>query len=359
MADVERMKMNNRVEHVDIAKGISIILVALFHSKIYSFAPGVMDALGLFRMPLFFFLSGVFFSASTDVAFFLWKKSDALLKPYCATLFAVLVFSVLSREEHLARQLIGIFLGNGVTIMPNWVPLWFLTHLFLIYSFTYFVFRVTNIQSKGVFFKYAFIIILMFFGTQWVDAFWYLEITLFGVDIVIPGLPFGLDIVFISASFFITGAFLRKKVIHFTPNVNLFALSVIMFLMVTMFTDAHMDLNKRVYNNPFFTTVGSICGIYAVICLAFYLNKTIIPRNILLTFGQASLFILIFHFFISINVYEYLIGLGIYGLDVWFAICAFGVSISLPLLIKYFVLKSRILSFMYCPVKISRTTTQI
>jgi len=51
--------MNNRVEHIDIAKGISIILVALFHSKLKLFAPDIINSMGLFRLPLFFFLSGV------------------------------------------------------------------------------------------------------------------------------------------------------------------------------------------------------------------------------------------------------------------------------------------------------------
>ncbi|AGF78515.1 acetyltransferase, fucose-4-O-acetylase [Desulfocapsa sulfexigens DSM 10523] len=348
--------MTNRVVHVDIAKGISIILVALFHSKIYPFAPDCMNAMGLFRMPLFFFLSGVFFNASMGANVFLWKKSDALLKPYFATLLVVFVFAVLHREEHLIRQLIGIFYGNGVTIPPRWVPMWFLTHLFLIYAFTYFIFRITNVQSKNVFFKYILILILMVIGTQWIDVFWNLEITLFGTEIIMPGLPFGIDIVLVSASFFISGAFLREKVIHFIPNVYLLICSVLMFLLVTMFTDAHMDLNRRVYSNPFFTTAGSMAGIYAVICIAYYLSKTKKIRNIFLTFGQASLFVLIFHVFIGSNVYGYLMGLETESREMLFAVFAFIISISVPLLIKYFVLKNRIVSFFYCPVKIKNTT---
>ena len=182
--------MENRVEHVDIAKGISIILVALFHSRIYSLAPDIMNAMGLFRMPLFFFLSGVFFSASADTRTFLWKKSDALLKPYFATLLTVFLFTVLFGEEDLLRQLIGIFYGNGVTIQSRWIPLWFLTHLFLTYAFAYFIFRITNIQNKKVFFKYALVVTLMVFGAQWIDVFWYLKFTLLGKEIVMPGLPF-------------------------------------------------------------------------------------------------------------------------------------------------------------------------
>ncbi|MEW8495846.1 MAG: acyltransferase family protein, partial [Candidatus Thiodiazotropha taylori] len=54
--------MGVRVKHVDIAKGISITLVAMFHTKLRIFVPDIVDPLSLFRLPLFFFLSGIFFS---------------------------------------------------------------------------------------------------------------------------------------------------------------------------------------------------------------------------------------------------------------------------------------------------------
>lgn len=53
--------MNNlgRSLHIDVAKGISIILVALSHSNFIYFAPKFSSALALFRMPLILFLSGI------------------------------------------------------------------------------------------------------------------------------------------------------------------------------------------------------------------------------------------------------------------------------------------------------------
>ncbi len=341
--------MTNRVGHVDIAKGISIILVALFHSKLCSFAPDFINSMSLFRMPLFFFLSGVFFSVSANTYTFLWKKSEALLKPYFVTSLAIFVIVVLLREEHLVWQLKGIFYGNGNTI--RWVPMWFLTHLFSVYLFTYFIFNFTKIQENHVFYKYVFIVMLMAIGTQWIDTFWHLKITLLGKEITIPGLPFSFDIVLISSAFFIAGAFLKKMVINFSPNLYILPISIIVFFVVSIFTDAHMDLNKRIYISPLFTTVGAVCGIYFVICTSYYLNKIIILRNILLTFGQASLFILIFHSFIGIKVYEYFIWLGVNKLELWFAIIAFLISISTPILIKIIVLKSKLLSLIYLPVK--------
>jgi len=53
--------VRGRVEHIDIARGISITLVAMFHSHLKFSIPEVIEPMSLFRMPLFLVLSGVFF----------------------------------------------------------------------------------------------------------------------------------------------------------------------------------------------------------------------------------------------------------------------------------------------------------
>ncbi len=53
--------MKQRVEHLDVAKGITILLVAMFHSNIPSYIPYIIEPLMLIRMPFLFFISGIFF----------------------------------------------------------------------------------------------------------------------------------------------------------------------------------------------------------------------------------------------------------------------------------------------------------
>ena len=347
-------RMTNRVGHIDIAKGISIILVALFHSKLKHFAPDAINSMGLFRMPLFFFLSGVFFSASVDARTFLWKKSDALLKPYFATLLALFTISVLLNEGHLVGQLKGIFYGNGDTI--RWVPMWFLTHLFAVYCFTYLFFRFTAIQEKNAVYKFAVVAILMIMGVYWIDAFWHVKTTLLGKETVLPGLPFSVDLLFVSSAFFFAGTFLRRTIIGFNPNGYLLFIAVLAYVAIVLITDARMDLNNRVYINPLLTTAGAICGIYFVIYLSFYINKTTMMRSVFLIFGQASLFILIFHFFIQAETYKYFSGLVSYELGFWGAMAAFLISIITPVLIKAVVTRSEVLSFFYFPLAFSKAS---
>ena len=73
---------------IDIAKGITIVGVAFQHSHLENFLPGLNHFLGLFRMPLFFFLSGIFFNEAIHFRDLVLSKTDSLLKPYFLTLGA-------------------------------------------------------------------------------------------------------------------------------------------------------------------------------------------------------------------------------------------------------------------------------
>ena len=348
------MIKNNRVDHIDIAKGITIILVALFHSNLRNNAPDVIDSMGLFRLPLFFFLSGLFFNASSKIDFFIFNKTDALLKPYFFTSFALLVVSALANwgpfQGHLMYQLLGILYGNGDTIV--WVPMWFLTHLFVLYCFAYFMFRITDIQKRHLIVKYIFIAAMLAIGSHWIDTFSTVEITLFGKNIELHGLPLSFDLVFISAAFFISGALLKEWIINFTPNSYVFFISVLIFIAVVVLTDAKIDLNRRIYINPLFATIGAVCGIYFSIFMSFYFGKIKLLRTVLLVFGRASLFILIFHIFIGNTVYRALLEFGMDGpSNIMISLVAFISSITLPILIKAMVSRSEALSFFYFPLK--------
>jgi fucose 4-O-acetylase-like acetyltransferase len=351
------MIKNNRVVHVDIAKGISIILVALFHSDLSNFAPDTVVAMGLFRMPLFFFLSGLFFSPSLGTKDFLWKKSDELLKPYFVTFAALLVFLFLAgRAGDVMHRLKGILYGNGGTIAwgasTQWAPMWFLTHLFAIYCFAFLIFRFTDIQKRNLTAKIVFIVAMLAIGSHWINAFWNVKITLFDNNIVLPGLPFSCDLLFISAAFFISGTFLKERIINFVPNSYAFFISILVFIAVVVMTSAKVDLSRRVYINPLFATIGAICGIYFVLCFSVYSSKLILLQNALLKLGQASLFILIFHVCIGSLVFRII---GQFGLNrpvvLLFSLIAFFSSITLPVLIKAIVSRSELLSLFYFPLK--------
>ena len=217
---IHKEQMKNRIGHVDIAKGISIILVAIFHSELASIYYNVLGPMSLFRMPLFFFLSGVFFSTKANLGAFLRKKSDALLKPYFVTLFLVFLVSGSLHNKFSLSGLIGIFYGTGQTI--QWVPLWFLTHLFVVYCFVYFLFKFSGLQKVSLHFRYGVVVSLMCIGVSCIDLFRTFHLPFFGNVAHLSGLPFSLDIVLVTSFFFVLGVLMRQQVISFKPNSSSF-----------------------------------------------------------------------------------------------------------------------------------------
>ncbi len=342
--------MVNRIEHIDIAKGISITLVAIFHSKLKIFFPGFMEAMSLFRMPLFFFLSGVFFSWSLPPKKYILKKSESLLKPYFVVLLFLLLIDFILIGDDLLWTFKGIFYGNGDTI--DWTPLWFLTHLFLVYFTVYFAFRFLKFESASMIYKCVLLFILMVVGSSYIDYFWYNDIEIFGYMVNVPGLPFSLDLIFITSVYFTCGYLFRSKLTVFSPNIFLVVLFAIVFMYVCMFTDSHINLNIRIYENPFFATLGAISGIYIIISLSFMIAKSKILSFVPLRLGEASLYILIFHSYIQNTFYSYFSVNVVESeglLLVAFISCV--LSVTLPLIIKWFVLRNDYLALAFIPFK--------
>lgn len=119
--------MEQRIEYFDQLKGIAIILVVIGHVMQFSFgfdSSDVVDMLGIFHMPVFFYISGYFLYKQIDKISLLfvklYRRTLSLLVPY-------LVFGALwcMLSGYSFRTL--ILEGDG--------RYWFLYVLFLLSSF--------------------------------------------------------------------------------------------------------------------------------------------------------------------------------------------------------------------------------
>lgn len=75
---------NKRIEYIDIAKGIGILIVLVDHIiGLYgkSGFPGEMG-MNMFKLPLFFFISGMFFPTHLELKTYISKKYKKLLLPF-------------------------------------------------------------------------------------------------------------------------------------------------------------------------------------------------------------------------------------------------------------------------------------
>lgn len=120
-----------RLEYIDILKGIGIILVVLGHVTLNS---DLYHFIYAFHMPLFFIVSGMFLH---DKQGFIRKQAKSLLIPYLA--FGLLTFVYwwlveshfreLPAGETIWGQFINLFFPTGIQHCN--VVLWFLPCLFL------------------------------------------------------------------------------------------------------------------------------------------------------------------------------------------------------------------------------------
>jgi len=363
--------MGGRVKHIDIAKGISIFFVSLFHSqpifygalahsKLGSYFQAVIEPMSLFRLPLFFFLSGVFFTWTVSPKIFLAKISEALLKPYFSVLLLVFAISIVLGGDGLWWQLAGIFYGNGDTITWFWIPLWFLPHLFVVYLFSYILFRCFKFYQLPPGPTALVLLIFTVIGVFCIQLFWQLDIQVLGRSIQLPGLPFSLDIILITSVCFISGHILKTRLIQFSPNLQILIPLAVLLVLIAVFTDAHIDLNKRIYKDPFFATLGAVCGIYVVISIAWFISKGKWLSYVLLRMGEASLYILIFHFFIQRISYSILSAFVTDKAALFvIGVISLGLSVSIPLLIKWVVVRSDILSLAFLPFESNKSLQRI
>lgn len=350
--------MESRFKHIDIAKGISISLVAMFHSHFANFFQEINHSMALFRMPLFFFLSGIFFSCLSKPKDFFIKKSESLLKPYFSVLLLFFIISILKGQEGLVYQLAGIFYSSGPNIKIG--ALWFLTHLFAVYCFCYILFKVFNFSKLKCRIQTIIPFVFIGIGSFFIDLFWGVERYEYPESTILPGLPFSLDIILITSAYFIIGFLLKQKVTNFYPSLGLSCLAFGIFVIITQYTNAHVDFFWRIYDYPVYSTLGALSGIYIILTISYLISKSDLLSYIPLNLGKASLYILIFHTPIQFEVYSYLFNEVSDPASLFYISgISYGLSLLIPLFIKNIIEKSDILSLAFLPFKSNKLIIKI
>ena len=100
------MLKQRRIEFIDLAKGITILIIALTHT--YGDSGGFfMEIFSIFKVPTFFALSGIFFKTYESTCVFLKKKINQLVIPLVFTyLFLSLPWNIL----------LELYSGHGLSI---------------------------------------------------------------------------------------------------------------------------------------------------------------------------------------------------------------------------------------------------
>lgn len=136
---------SKRIEYIDLMKGICIVLIILLHCGV-TFSNEVLDSMfKCFRIPLYFFLSGLFFKEYGGFKDFCIRKVNKLLIPYVFFVYVPYAFiDVTSSYPHTFASYIFMLLE------PYNLPLWFLRCLFLTYALYYVYHKCLGGKVMGV-----------------------------------------------------------------------------------------------------------------------------------------------------------------------------------------------------------------
>lgn len=248
------IKSNSRLEWVDNAKGIGMVLVILGHVSTNHYLNNIIYS---FHMPLFFILSGFLASLSAKNSL-ICKKVKSLIIPYFKFCFLWILYWILferlirGSDISISQQILNIFIAKGgaENYYYNSV-MWFLPCLFV----TEIIFNAikNNIKSKKVI--YTILILFSIIGYLLSKYMPY-------------RLPWLLDTMCTSIVFYAFGYFILSR---YHDN-NVFrhdnkTLNLIMFIIIILISkyQGRVDLNSNLIPNYYLLYISGIIGSLIVI----------------------------------------------------------------------------------------------
>lgn len=281
-------KVDNRLQFVDMCKGLGIIAVVIGHTS-----GGLLSkVMYMFHMPLFFFIGGYLFKIRDNKKSFFWDKTIQLLIPYAVYLSIVYSFmSVLYFKENaltfnsLCMFFIRPFLGglwlSGYATVFWFVPVFFITQQLFNLILNYFT------KDKVIY------IILLLLLLGYINNVFFVRI------------PFDANVVCMSLPIFYCGYLSRK--LNFNPkNLIVIILALAGIALTLKGYQNFFDMKYGHYGIPIVTLVSSLALIYSIISL----SKSFTKYNILVVFfsflGEASMVIMYLHQPIQLLIRNYL-----------------------------------------------------
>lgn len=273
-----------RIQFIDIAKGITILIIALTHT--YGNSGGfAIEVFSIFKVPTFFLLSGLFFKTYDSYKVFAKKKINQLVVPL---IFAFLIFSLpwtLFMEWYFddSTFLRDVFLVHGTNKLNFGLApgAWFVLCL-LIIQILYYIVHVISRENSGII-----SVVVISAG-------------LLGyiINVYDISLPFWIDTAITSLPFFTLGVFLGRHGDIMRPNMTLkqwklFLISfLILLLSIYKLGDGIIFYAINRYNVSILLLFGGgVAGAFAILLL----SKMIGEFSPLSFVGRYSLIVLLTH----------------------------------------------------------------
>ncbi len=298
MADRSSPPRQQRWASLDVAKGLGILLVVFGHNPLVLDQPGVLyQVIYSFHLPLFLLLSGVFLPVQQPLSTLVADRADRLLKPYLATTAALAIPAVLLLGLPWQFYGVGVLYAHGKTLIAP--PLWFLPHLLLVVVTGWLLVTALPVLRRPGLGSAVVLLALLIGGVGVIQACggWPLGWTDPDDGPVTgwPELPWSVDLLAVSAFYFLLGFTFRHQLTSRTVGDGFGILALAAFAALHLFSGDTLDLNLRRYDSLGLSTLKALLGILGILWLSSRCLHW--PRLARWTsyLGRNSLFLLLFH----------------------------------------------------------------
>ncbi|MGN0452385.1 MAG: acyltransferase family protein [Ruminococcus sp.] len=291
------VQTSKRIEWIDTAKGIGLILVVLGHLK----TPYISTWIYTFHMPLFFFLSGVVFSGEKySFKEFLVKRIKSLVIPYFSLGFVIWLFYVIVNifvdpEESLYGSNLSMLIN--FFIQEHFWTVWFLACLFLT-EMIYFI-LVKCLRNNILFLSVASVIICSF--------------GLIRYRLGYGGLPWNLDVALVAQFFLHFGYILKNsdrlksfvlgnsRLPYIIKSLAFLAINLLAGILCIKLSHESLDMSVGLYGNELLTIISALSGTLFVVILSEKIHSKFITY-----LGQNTMIIFAWHSRIVIVLCKYI-----------------------------------------------------
>lgn len=299
-----------RLDYIDMAKGIGIILVIIGHISFVE--THILVWISAFHMPLFFTIAGIMMAVKqpdfTDVKGLISRRVRNLLIPYMW--FSILYFFMDILNLYIENITIENFYVNLISSLTFYGKsvMWFLTALFL--AEVYFILLKSRLKDSIVaicVFVIAAVCVLLvtavpFFGANSSASLWATG----AINFIKTFIRAGIVLPFVAAGYFLWKP--MKKLIHFKgegtasdnkktvfngikPMEALLGIMLTALCIAVSMKNWSVDTNNMILGNPILYYIGGIAGSFGTLLLC----KVIPGIGLLKFFGKNSLIVMATH----------------------------------------------------------------
>jgi fucose 4-O-acetylase-like acetyltransferase len=282
------INQGKRIDYVDFAKGLGILAVILSHCYIPD--TYLQKYLYSFHMPLFFFLSGMFFKDVRAKIIFS-KRVKSILIPYTFfSIISLILYFILSNigvivpfDEQVIK-VIGVFYGNGINGWMFNITLWFLLCLFCVeYIFLIVVrFSYTDKKLGGLLFCLA--------------VLGYLDYLFMPVR-----LPWGADVAISGTVFYGLGYLFNKHEKNILNYIKQYRFGIIILsLLISHFAayfNDQVDMSYNYFGNIVLFYLSAMSGIIFILLISIKIGSVkfinFLGNKSLIILGTHTLFLIV------------------------------------------------------------------